>query len=240
MSIIVLVHGAFENADTYRHIIPGLKQKGYKVINVNLPGHGEDKTELKDISLGSYLDKVLIEIGAEKNIILVGHSLGGIIISAVAEKIAAQIDKLIYIAAFIPQNGESLLTISKRDTQSIFAASLVFSEDHSTATIKPERLSDLFCADCNEEEAEALHLSNQPEPMHPLGEVVTVTAQNFGRIPKYYVYAIQDWAIGIHLQKAMVADTPVVKSFSLNTGHNPHLSQPLAIVKIIEEVVTTK
>ena len=88
---IVLVHGAWSDATAWQAVIPLLKAQGHEVIAVNLPGHGTDATSFAGISLQSYVDAVKNAIGDRKNVILVGHSMAGIVISQVAEAIPGQI-----------------------------------------------------------------------------------------------------------------------------------------------------
>src|ERR1700744_4413475 len=81
METIVLVHGAWSDAGAWSQVAPVLKAKGYEVIEVNLPGHGKDNASLATITLQSYVDAVKSAIGNRKNILLVGHSMGGVVIS---------------------------------------------------------------------------------------------------------------------------------------------------------------
>jgi pimeloyl-ACP methyl ester carboxylesterase len=217
---IVLVHGAYGAASNFDNVVPGLQNLGYKVITLDLPGHGDDKTDLANISLEGYRDKVIQSIGQEKNIILVGHSLGGAVISVVAEKIPAQISKLIYLTAFLPQNGETILGLTKLDKQSIFGKNLVFSEDHESATLKPDGMVNLLCQDCPKMEKQKLLAGNIPESLKPFATPIVLTDANFGRIPKYYIYAKNDHAIGPDLQMLMSGRTAIVKSYTFHNSLN--------------------
>src|ERR1700740_2382526 len=88
---IVLVHGAWADATAWQAVVPLLKAQGHEVIAVNLPGHGNDTTPFANISLQSYVEVVKNAIGDRKNVILVGHSMAGLVISQVAEEIPGQI-----------------------------------------------------------------------------------------------------------------------------------------------------
>src|SRR5476649_2053086 len=78
-STIVLVHGAWADATAWQAVIPVLKAQGHEVIAVNLPGHGSDATSFANISLQSYVDAVKNAIGDRKNVVLVGHSMAGLV-----------------------------------------------------------------------------------------------------------------------------------------------------------------
>src|SRR5450755_4433505 len=77
---IILVHGAWFDARCWESLTPLLKAKGREVIAVNLPGHGTDTPSFATITLQSYVNAVKGAIGDRKNVILVGHSMGGIVI----------------------------------------------------------------------------------------------------------------------------------------------------------------
>lgn len=105
----VLVHGAWQAPYVWNTVKADLEKAGQKVIVVELPAHGDDFTSPADVSIDVYRDKVISAIeGSNSKVILVGHSLGGVVVSSVAETIPSKIKKLIYIAGFVPANGQSL------------------------------------------------------------------------------------------------------------------------------------
>jgi pimeloyl-ACP methyl ester carboxylesterase len=122
---IVIIHGAWSSSNDWQHVSEDLIAGGNSVFSVNLPGHGSDNTSISTISLKLYVDTVKKAIGSKQNVVLVGHSFGGIVASQVAEEIAPQIKKIIYIAAYVPKNGESLLTIAQTDAESHVGKNLI-------------------------------------------------------------------------------------------------------------------
>ena len=115
----VLVHGAWQAPYAWQFVKQRLEQQHQRVIVVELPGHGTDTTPPVTLTLNAYRDKVVAAIQAQPdNVILVGHSLGGMVVTAVAESIPARITKLVYIGAFLPANGQSLLALASTDSTS--------------------------------------------------------------------------------------------------------------------------
>lgn len=99
----VLVHGAWHGAWCWEKVIPLIEAKGHGVHTLDLPGLGSDETPLEDVSLNAYVDAVVKLISdIEEKVVLLGHSMGGIVITQVAEKIPEQISTLIYLTAFSP------------------------------------------------------------------------------------------------------------------------------------------
>jgi len=87
-----------------------LTEMGHAVHTIDLPGLGDDETALADVSLDAYVSEVTSLINSiGLPVVLVGHSMGGMVITQVAEKILDKIHTLIYLTAFSPMNGEALL-----------------------------------------------------------------------------------------------------------------------------------
>jgi pimeloyl-ACP methyl ester carboxylesterase len=111
----VLVHGAWGGGYSYDGTAKALQAAGHKVFVVALTGLGSRKKEASPaITLTTHVNDVLAVIDKNKlkGFILVGHSYGGMIITAVATKRAAQIKSIVYIDAFLPQDGEALWDIA--------------------------------------------------------------------------------------------------------------------------------
>jgi pimeloyl-ACP methyl ester carboxylesterase len=114
-STYVLVHGAWGGGNGYDGTAKALRVAGHKVYVVALKGLGSRAKEIApDITLSTHVADVLAVIDHNKlnNIILVGHSYGGMIITQVAAKRGAKIASIVYIDAFLPKDGEALWDIA--------------------------------------------------------------------------------------------------------------------------------
>jgi pimeloyl-ACP methyl ester carboxylesterase len=130
MSVYVLIHGAWHGGWCWDKVVPLLEKEGHKVEAPDLPGHGNDKTPIPEISLQAYADRVCEVLDAQSEpVILVGHSMGGGVISQAAEYRPEKVKTLVYLAAFLLRNGESLLQVFMGDTDSLLLPNLVRSED---------------------------------------------------------------------------------------------------------------
>ena len=179
---IVLVHGAWSDATAWQAVLPLLKAQGHEVIAVNLPGHGTDETSFANISLQSYVDAVKNAIGDRKNVVLVGHSMAGLVISEVAEEIPGQIKELVYLAAYLPQNGESLLSLAKQDADSHVGKYLQIDQATGSANVAKDGVIDVFAADAPAQVGDYIANNIKPEPLAPLATPVTLTDGNFGSV----------------------------------------------------------
>jgi pimeloyl-ACP methyl ester carboxylesterase len=113
---LILIAGAGHGAWCWEKVTPLLKDKGYKVIALDVSGSGNDTAKLENNTLD---DDVAIVMNAANavngKVILLGHSSGGIIISQAAELLGTnKVDKLIYLDAFLPQNGESVFSLAEK------------------------------------------------------------------------------------------------------------------------------
>ena len=110
---IVLVHGAAHGGWCWERLTPLLEQLGYQVQAPDLPGLGADPTPPAAVTFEDYVDRVAEVLrSSPAPAVLVGHSLGGITISQAAERAPEHVAKLIYLAAFLPQDGESAASTS--------------------------------------------------------------------------------------------------------------------------------
>lgn len=233
----VLIHGAWQAPYVWDAVKNDLMQKGNKVITVELPGHGSDNSPAHSLSMDVYRDKVVDAIIAvNEKVILVGHSMGGMVISAVAEKIPTRISKLVYIGAFLPANGQALADLANTDAGSKLGPFLIESPDRLTLDVKADSLTYLFINDSNAEAKQKIIDHYRAEPAIPFIGKVALTNENFGSVDKVYIKTLQDVVISTDLQDRMISKAGIKTIFSVNTGHSPFLSQPKAVSDLLSQI----
>lgn len=222
------------DASAWDAVIPLLQAKEYEVTAVNLPGHGADNTPYEQIQLQTYVDAVQNAIGGQ-SVILVGHSMAGMVISQLAEAIPDQISRLVYVAAYLPQNGQSLYALSQQDTHS--QVGRYWRQDdpqhYSPAYIAPEGIREVFADDCSDAIVQRLIDHHKPDALAPLATPVSLTVERFGSVPKTYIHTLQDKAVSYYLQKRMVEQTPVNAVYTLDSSHSPFFSHPAELAGLI-------
>ncbi len=110
MATYVLVHGAWQGASTWAFVEEGLRSKGHQVYVPTMSGAGIRQYELSpEITLETHVKDVLggLEFEDLQDVILVGHSYGGMIITTVAEHAAERLSTLVYMDAFVPRDGQT-------------------------------------------------------------------------------------------------------------------------------------
>jgi pimeloyl-ACP methyl ester carboxylesterase len=113
MSTFVLVHGAWQSTGTWDLLVPLLEKHGHRVITPVLSGLGADQSRLSpDITLQQHVEDVLLALSKFRGpVILVGHSYAGMIISGVVESNPIQVQRLVFLDAFVPENGQCALDL---------------------------------------------------------------------------------------------------------------------------------
>ena len=232
----VLVHGAWADESSWGFVRNQLAVNA-NVVVVNLPAHGADNTYVAGVGLNDYVKIVTAAINAQKGkVILVGHSMAGEVISQVAENIPNKIDKLIYVAAYIPKNGESVIDLSKKDNTSKVSAALEFNKDYTLATIKKEVVHDNICADCPDYMKDILVKYHRAEPIKALNDKAVLTTK-FARVPKYYIATTKDEVVPYSLQQQMLKDNGTFKKvFELPTSHLPFVVMPQEFLGILAQI----
>jgi pimeloyl-ACP methyl ester carboxylesterase len=112
MTTFVLVHGAWHGGWCYKRVARLLRQSGHEVYTPTLTGLGERAHLMgRTINLSTHIEDIVGVIRCEElsDVVLCGHSYGGMVIAGVAEQIAAKIRSLVYLDAFVPESGKSLL-----------------------------------------------------------------------------------------------------------------------------------
>jgi pimeloyl-ACP methyl ester carboxylesterase len=229
----VLVHGAWMGGFAWQEVKADLERRGETVITLDLPGHGDDQTPPEGQTLAAYTQAVVRAIGARTDVTLVGHSFGGIVISAVAEAIPERLSKLVYVAAYLPRSGESVFSLSQEDKDSKVGQFWTQTDAQGPVTIRADGIPLVFCADCSDAQKQLLVARHRPEALAPLGTPVNLS-ERYASVKRYYVETLQDNAVSHALQTLMVGRTTVAGRVQLNTSHSPFLSQPKALADALE------
>jgi pimeloyl-ACP methyl ester carboxylesterase len=227
MSTFILVHGAWHGGWCWRHIAPLLRARGHEVQAPDLPGHGDDPAPAGGQTLDSYAARILSLLDScSGDVVLVSHSLGGLVISAVAEARPERLRRLVYVTAFLPRDGDSLVGICSVDPDNPLNAATIRTPDGRCVTVDPERVGEIFYADCPAEDLAFAQARLGPEPLAVMFQTVQVTPERFGRVPRAYIHCSKDVALPKFVQEQMVAASPCRTVLTLPTGHSPFFAAP--------------
>jgi pimeloyl-ACP methyl ester carboxylesterase len=233
---LVLVHGAWHGAWCWRDVAPELERRGHTVAAIDLPGHGDAPGDPAAATLDGYVAAVCAAVErAPRPTVLVGHSLGGAAITAAAEKLPERIDLLVYLCAFLPVDGQSVVDLAATDFEdSLAAANQAIDAAAGVGFIEPGARRETLYGTCADADADWASARLVPEALAPQAEPVRISPGRGGRIPRMYVETLRDRAIPLRKQRAMVAAAPA-RVRTIDSDHSPFLSAPDQVVAHLEE-----
>lgn len=157
---------------------------------------------------------------------LVGHSMGGMAITQAAEHVPEQIAALVYVCAFLPAGGQSLLALADNDPEAQVLPNLEADEASGLCEVAMEARPMVFYGECAPDEAAAASVRLVPESLAAFAAPAQVTDERAGSVRRIYVECLRDRAISIARQREMEAARPCERVLSLDTDHSPFLSRP--------------
>ncbi|MBI5088344.1 MAG: alpha/beta hydrolase [Actinobacteria bacterium] len=231
---IVLVHGAFADASGWHAVIERLARKGYNVIAPANPLHGL----ASDVQ---YVRDFLATIDGP--IVLVGHSYGGFVITNAATG-DADVKALVYIAAFAPDEGETVGGISASapgsllgpDTLTVRPYTGADGTQHLEGYITPTRYREVFAADVDRTDAWVYAVSQKPADLSILQTPSGTPA--WKTIPSWTLVATRDRVIPPDAQRAM-AERAGATTIEVTASHSVADSRSWKVAAFIERAASS-
>jgi len=232
MTTYILVHGSFHGGWCWDKVVPHLESLGARAIAIDLPGHGAQRIPASQASLAGYVDHVC-QVVAEQQapVVLVGHSMAGMVVSGVAERLPEAIRKLVFVCAFLPQNGQALVDLARTDNESLLMPALVFDEPNGVHFVRDEGAREAFYHDCPEDLASAARARLIPEPLSVVTTPVSLS-ERFAKVPRDYIHCTEDHALGPSLQRRMLEAQPC-RVHSIPSSHSPFYSMPERLAQLL-------
>ncbi|GID30933.1 alpha/beta fold hydrolase [Paractinoplanes brasiliensis] len=222
---VVLVHGAFADASGWNGVAERLLRGGYPVIAPANPLRGVSAD-------AAYLADVLATIAGPT--VLVGHSYGGMVITNAAGR-NPNVRALVYVAAFAPDQGESLIDLQNRSPGTrLTEAALDFrpyGEGLVDAYIKASAFPGVFAGDVPATTARLMWAGQRPADLRALGEPSGTPA--WTSIPSWYLAARNDQVLPIAAQRSM-AKRAGARVREVGASHVAMISQPAAVADLIK------
>ncbi|GAB4065986.1 alpha/beta fold hydrolase [Ancylobacter sonchi] len=241
MANIVLVHGSFHGAWCWQKLLPLLEVRGHAVLAPDLPASGGDDAPPETADLDSYATRICWAIDQmPDDVLLVGHSMGGIVSAQASERRAHRLAGCVYVNGLLLTDGASRFSFLDAHAHlgiaSSVQASMQVSEDGLAATFPAAAAREVFYNCCAPEDAEWAAGRLTPQRTKVFSDRLALSSAGFGRVRRFYVEGLQDHAIPLAYQRAMTAETPCEAVFTLEGDHSPFLSAPEALAGIIDGV----
>jgi pimeloyl-ACP methyl ester carboxylesterase len=240
VATFVLVHGYFHGAWCWNDVATALRARGHLVITPDLPGHGDDPTPFQQLTFERYVTAVVDTLDrTAAPVILVGHSMGGVVISEAANRRPRRVAQLVYVAAFLLRNGQSRFDVGRGQPSSLQEA-LMVDRGAGTATIDATRAGSALFADCPPDVAARAAALLTPEPLECLTHAVRLDPDAFGRGPRIYIECTGDVAIVPAVQREMYEASPCQTVYSIAASHSPFLSRPVELADLLALVAARR
>jgi pimeloyl-ACP methyl ester carboxylesterase len=231
MAHFVLIHGAWHGGWCFDTLGPLLVERGHTVTAPDLPGMGGSDNELAAVTLAGWADYIadVCEQTGEQ-VILAGHSRGGIVISEVAERIPDRIDALVYICAMmLPPNMSREMLKDHVEPNPAFQAIIKPHGNRVATVVDQARAPDIFAQLSPRDMAVAAAARLVAEPSAPRFTPLTLTDALYGSVSRHYIECLADRAIPLADQRLMQRLQPCASVTSLDADHSPFLSTPQAL-----------
>jgi pimeloyl-ACP methyl ester carboxylesterase len=239
MARFVLVHGAFGGAWSWEPIVAPLEAAGHTVETLDLPGAGDDRTPVEDVTLERCAERVCAQlVRSSEPAVLVGYSMGGVVATQAASNCPERVASLVFVAAFMPANGQSLLDLAHlpEGQDDMIQANVVVEGEPPVATLPPEAAAEAIYTCCTPEQQAAAVARQRPQPVEPFATPVAIDEAVLASIPRSYVFTARDRSIPPALQRHMIAEHPCRSVIELDADHAPQLSATAELVDALIQV----
>lgn len=229
----VLVHGAWHGGWCWERVAVPLREAGHRVYTPTLTGLGERDSEIsRDITLSTHIHDIaeLLEQENLDNVILVGHSYGGIVVSGVAEQLTPRIRQLVYLDAILLTDGQSPFSIlpagvadQRRQQAEDFSAGLAM-------PVPPPAAIGVQDPD----DAAWLKAHCTPHPVSTYEDTFRLAGPLGSGLPVTYVAVSPEYP-PLEASRALARSQPDWRYLTMIAGHDAMVTSPAEVTALLQE-----
>ncbi|MGH6900522.1 MAG: alpha/beta fold hydrolase [Geminicoccaceae bacterium] len=234
MATFVLVHGAFHGGWCWRGVVAPLRAAGHEVFAPTLTGLGE-RSHLASpaVDLSTHVRDVanLIEWEDLRDVVLVGHSYGGMVITGVADRLAERQGALVYLDALVPEHGQSGLDLQPPERRE----SILEEVAAHGGWLWPPRTAAFYGV---RDPARQAWVDGKctPQPFHTLFERLRLDGPPGGKVArKLYIRCTDPPLAYMRTFYDMATATAGWRAMELATGHDAMVTEPEALARILSK-----
>jgi len=236
MKDIIFIHGAYHAGWCWENVIKLLPKDKFNCHPLDLPANGSNNSfEKKDVTIENYINYVVDYINSKNlsNVILVSHSLGGITISKVIEKIPEKISKAFFITSVI-LNGKNFFSLLSSEVQEKYREVASSRPDKSIPPNLERIRKGLFSSSPDSEELNTFLSKLEPQPIQPYEDIVTLEPFTTTSVPITYIKCKNDNSLsqeGFNEITALLPRTAEIET--IDADHEAMFSNPKAIAELL-------
>jgi pimeloyl-ACP methyl ester carboxylesterase len=228
----VLVHGAWHGGWCWRFVRDLLEKSGHRVYAPSLTGLGERKHLARpDIDLDTHIADIvsLLEMEDLRDVVLVGHSYGGMVVTGVADRASERIARLVYLDAFVPEDGKCTLdyVVPERSAR-------LREEGERVGSVTPPPLS--LWGITKQEHIEFIKSREVRHPYRTMAQPIRIS--NPGKIeklPRTFIYCSSPATGSFDQVAAKYRNDVSWKFFELKTGHDAMILMPEPVAELLQK-----
>lgn len=233
MATFLVAHGAWAAGWVWKKMRPLMRDRGHELVTPTCTGIGE-RSHLanKDVDLETHIADVINVLHFEDltDVVLVGHSYGGMVATGVADRASDRIAQVVYVDAFVPRDGQSLLALLTEDARvrTREAARL----DGDGWRVPPNPMP----SDTSEADVAWATPRRVMQPLKTLEQPVRLTGA-IERLRRTYIYCTRPAPGDVLRQFAERARSETGwKYLEIDSSHNPHLTAPASLAKLLDDL----
>ncbi|KAM3211544.1 hypothetical protein ACQJBY_064980 [Aegilops geniculata] len=248
---VVLVHGEGFGAWCWYKTISLLEEAGLDPVALDLTGSGIDHTDTNCIATLEEYSKPLIDylskLPENEKVVLVGHSCGGASVSYALEHCPKKISKAVFLTATMVKDSQRPFDVFSEE----LASADVFLQEsqyllYGNGKDKPptglrfdkQQIKGLYFNQSPSKDIALATVSMRPIPLAPIMEKLSLTAEKYGSIRRYFIQTLDDRMLSPDVQEKLVRESPPDGIFKIKGGdHCPFFSKPQSLHKILLEIV---
>jgi pimeloyl-ACP methyl ester carboxylesterase len=235
MTVFVVAHGAWSAAWAWKKMRPLLRAAGHEVWTPTYTGLGE-RAHLATpaVDLDTHIADVIGVLDMEelRDVVLIGHSYGGMVATGVADRARARIAQLVYLDAFVPEDGQSLFDLQSAETRERMRGLARTGGEGWRVPPNP------MPADTPAADAAWASPRRLPHPLKAFEQPLRLAGKN-PPLPRSYIYCRRIGPVDVFGQFAARARREGGwRYFEIDASHNPHITAPQALLALLEKIVS--
>lgn len=233
----ILIHGAYHGGWCWERLIERLTDAGHAAVAPDLPGHGRDPGWLADQTMDNYVARIAETIdAAEAPVTLVGHSMSGVTALLAAAARPDNVRRIVFLTAYIPAPGESILHLLKDDPASYAEVSRTEIDGLNAINVKAGSLGRDFYQDATPRDLARVQDRVQLQSPTPFRHVAQFDPAAVAAIPKAAILCLRDRAISAGYQRTMAERAGCDPILEIDSDHSPFITHADELAALLQSL----
>ena len=231
MAEVVVAHGAWSAGWAWKKLRPLMAERGHRLWTPTYTGLGE-RSHLAgpQVDLQTHITDIVQVLQMEDlaDVVLVGHSYGGMVATGVADRAPERLQRVIYLDAFVPEDGDSVASLTGQTAKAMRAAA----EDGWKAV--PRAVP----PDTPRADLAWIAARRMSHPVECFVQPLALSGAGAG-LPRHYIYALkadERDTFGRFRQRALT--TPGWTAHEIDASHNPHITVPDTLAELLDGIIS--